>query len=92
MSDEFRKEKQIQSIGQLPVFSNAPRPHTTPTHVVSSCQQTRKELGLILLKNCYTVATFNDNNDEFTDVDILIRDNQIDRGKYFPYTRRGKDR
>ncbi len=32
---------------------------------------------MILLKNCYTVATFNDTGDELKNVDILIRKNRI---------------
>jgi len=42
-------------------------------------RKTRKEFALILLKNCYTIATFNDNNEELKGLDILIRDNRIDK-------------
>ncbi|NOY23909.1 MAG: 8-oxoguanine deaminase [Acidobacteria bacterium] len=38
-----------------------------------------KELALILLKNCYMIATFNDKNEELKGMDILIRDNRIEK-------------
>ncbi len=34
---------------------------------------------MILLKNCYYIATFDDDDDEFSGYDILIRDNLIDK-------------
>ncbi len=34
---------------------------------------------MILLKNCYMIATFNDKNEELTGMDILIRDKRIEK-------------
>ena len=34
---------------------------------------------MILLKNCHTIATFNNKDEEFTGMDILIRENRIEK-------------